>query len=151
MPVSDGRVIRFQMRPFGVKTIRVLSAPAEAGLHIEGLTATAVSDMQIGLRWKLAGKSTDRISRYHVYRGTTADFKPTLLNLVARPPVTDYLDQPQLHTGGWITSRLEPETTYYYRIAAVDRMNNQGPVLAAVKSHTLKATEKNMCLCVSKG
>jgi hypothetical protein len=33
-------------------------------------------------------------------------------------------DHPQLHHGGWINNRLEPVTTYYYRVTAVDRWNN---------------------------
>lgn len=100
--------------------------------------------MQVSLKWTADQKTARQISRYNVYRGTKEDCKPTLLNLVARVPNAEYLDQPQLHIGSWINNRLEPQTTYYYRIAAVDRGNNQGPLSAAVKVRTLKSSEKNM-------
>ena len=34
---------------------------------------------------------------------------------------------------------MEPETTYYYRVAAVDRWNNEGPLSTAVAATTLKS------------
>ena len=49
-----------------------------------------------------------------------------------------------MHYGGWINNRLEPATTYYYRVAAVDRWNNEGPPSPAVRVTTLKSSEKNM-------
>ena len=52
---------------------------------------------------------------------TTPDFGPSLLNMVGQTAVAEYLDQPQLHLGGWINRRLEPETEYYCRVVAVDR------------------------------
>ena len=42
------------------------------------------------------------------------------------------MDRPQLYYGGWINNRLEPATTYYYRVAAVDRWNREGPASPAV-------------------
>ena len=56
------------------------------------------------------------------------------------PPIRD---RPQLNYGGWINRRLEPDTTYYYRIAPVDRWNNQGPVSPPVAVKTLRSSEKN--------
>ena len=46
--------------------------------------------------------------------------------------------------GGWINNRLEPDTTYYYRVAAVDRWNNESAASPPVAVTTLKATDKNM-------
>jgi len=55
-----------------------------------------------------------------VHRGTRPDFQPGLLNLVARPTEPTCVDRTQLHYGGWINNRLEPATTNYYRVCAVD-------------------------------
>jgi hypothetical protein len=66
-----------------------------------------------------------------------------LLNLVQRPTAPSCTDRPQLNYGGWINNRLEPETNYYYRVAAVDRWNNQGPLSAAAAVTTLKSSESH--------
>ena len=55
-----------------------------------------------------------------------------------------FIDQPQLNYGGWINNRLEPATTYYYRVAAVDRWNNEGPLSAPFAATTLRSDQKNM-------
>jgi hypothetical protein len=62
---------------------------------------------------------------------------------VASPSSPSYTDRPQLNYGGWINRRLEPETTYYYRIAPVDRWNNLGPLSPVIAVKTLKSSEKN--------
>jgi hypothetical protein len=147
--VSGGNTIAFAIRPFGVKTLRVISKPAEPLPAVAGLKAVAASDMQVDLEWPIRPDATSRITHYHVYRGTAVEFKPGLLHLVARPPqgpssICRHRDQPQLHYGGWINNRLEPATTYYYRVAAVDRWNNEGPVSPPVAVTTLKSSEKNM-------
>ena len=41
------------------------------------------------------------------------------------------------------TAGLSRNTTYYYRIAPVDRWNNRGPVSPAVAAKTLLTSEKN--------
>jgi hypothetical protein len=127
-----------------VKTIRVLSKPPAPLPVVAGLKATPVSDMQVELSWQTEAGQQLRLSHFNVYRGTSPGFQPSLLNLVARPTGNNYRDEPQLHYGGWINNRLEPNTTYYYRAAAVDRWNNTGPLSPAVSVTTLKASEKNM-------
>ena len=140
--VKDGREVVFSIPAFGVKTIRVLVAPAAA--PVADLRAEAVADMEVSLAWRVDESSANSIGHFNVYRGTKADFQPTLLNLVARPPKTTYLDRPALNHGGWINNRLEPGVTYYYRVAAVDRWNNRGPLSPAVKATTLPSSEKNV-------
>ena len=49
-----------------------------------------------------------------------------------------------MNYGGWINNRLEPATTYYYRLCAVDRWNNQGPLSAPFAATTLRSDQKNM-------
>ncbi len=142
--VCDGRKITFHIQPFGVKTIRVKRTASPPLAAIAAVRAEPVSDMEIKLSWQADENAARRISHYHVYRGTTPDFEPRLLNLVGRPAAADYLDRPQLNYGGWINNRLEPNTTYYYRVAAVDRWNNEGPASSAVSVATLRSEKKNM-------
>jgi hypothetical protein len=95
------------------------------------------------LSWRSSPDEASRVSQFNVYRGSTQDFQPSLLNLVGSPTSTSYTDRPQLNYGGWINRRLEPDTMYYYRIAPVDRWNNQGPVSPPVAAKTLLTSEKN--------
>ena len=135
---SDNR-ITFTLPGHGLKTIRVRMAAAAPG--VENLTAHATSDMTVSLTWQPAG-AADAVSHYDVYRDTSADFKPGLRYLVGRPPEASYVDQPKLNYGGWIDNRLDPATTYFYKVAAVDRWNNEGPASSAVPVTTMKPSEK---------
>ena len=143
LQVLNGNQVSFSIRPFGVKTIRVIYKPDAPLSGISGLEAQPVSDMEVKLSWRSSPDEAKRISHFNVYRGSTQDFEPLLLNLVASPSSTIYIDRPQLNYGGWINRRLEPDTTYYYRIAAVDRWNNQGPLSPPVAAKTLLTSEKH--------
>jgi hypothetical protein len=140
LAVGSHSELSIALRPFGVKTIRVVCAPKDGSAAIQGLTTAALSDMQIRLAWQ----AQPQISHYRIYRGDTPDFKPSLLSLVGRSADPECVDQPQLNYGGWINNRLESKTTYYYRVAPVDRANNEGPVSAAVAGTTLAPSEKNL-------
>jgi Glycosyl hydrolases family 38 N-terminal domain/Glycosyl hydrolases family 38 C-terminal domain/Glycosyl hydrolases family 38 C-terminal beta sandwich domain len=135
--------ITLTLRPFGVKTICARSIANGHLLVVTNLQASPRSDMQMELSWTLAG-SSKKLSHYNVYRGSRPDFMPTLLNLVGRALAPPYVDQPQLHYGGWINNRLEPATTYYYRVAAVDRWNDEMPLSAPGSATTLRSDQKNM-------
>ena len=142
LAIENGDRIALELPPYGVKTIRVLrqgSPPAAAS----NLAGRAISDMEVALSWT-APSAADSLSHYHVYRGTKPDFRPGLLNLVDRPAEASCVDRPRLYYGGWINNRLEPATTYYYRVAAVDRWNREGPASPAVAVATMKPSEKNM-------
>ena len=139
LAVEKGSKITLSLRPFGIKTIRVVCA-GESATVIQGLAATAISDMQVKLAWQPQAQ----ISHYRIYRGSTLDFKISPLHLVGRCVNTEWLDQPQLNYGGWINNRLEPKTAYYYRVAPVDRANNEGPACAPVAATTLNSQEGNM-------
>ncbi|MCX6923354.1 MAG: glycosyl hydrolase-related protein, partial [Verrucomicrobia bacterium] len=138
--VQNGSEFSCALRPFEVKTIRLICDPKETLKPIQGLNAVASSDMQVKLAWQPQPET----SYYRVYRGDTPDFSPSLLRLVGRSAAPEWLDQPQLNYGGWINNRLEPQATYYYRVAAVDRGNNEGPASAAVPAITLDPKTKNM-------
>ena len=142
LAVQGGNRFVIPLRPYAVKTVRVTCHSASPSAVL-GLTARAVADMEVVLSWK-APDAASRVSHYLLYRGTRPDFAPGLLNLVERPAGTTFDDHPQLHHGGWINNRLEPATTYYYRVAAVDRWNNVGPASPAVAATTLKSSEKNL-------
>lgn len=139
-PTVDQDRVRFAIRPFETKTIRVAGADEKSAGAVTGMSARAVSDMQVHLEWT----PTSGGSYYRVYRGEQPDFKPSLLALVGRTAAPAFLDQPVLHYGGWINNRLQPETTYYYRVAAVDRANREGPVSAARMVKTLASAQANM-------
>ena len=144
LPVRHGNEVTFSLRPFGVKTIRLAAAPNSPLPVLSSFKIKPCSDMQVEVSWAADPHAAKRISHYNVYRGSQPDFQPSLLNLVARPAAASFVDQPQLCYGGWINNRLEPATTYYYRVAAVDRWNNEGPLSAPFAATTLKSSQKNM-------
>jgi hypothetical protein len=138
---ADGKVA-FGISAFGVKTIRLASQPRSLPCPAD-VAAAPLSDMEVSLKWAAPDVPLANIGYYRVYRGTKPDFQPNLLNLVDRVAATSAVDRPLLHFGGWINNRLEPQTTYYYRISCVDRWNNESPASAAIKATTLKPSEKN--------
>jgi hypothetical protein len=138
---AQGRVL-VPLEPFGVKTVRVLCARRVPQTPVTDVQVRPVSDMEVALAWTPAA-AVGQVSHYNVYRSTKSNFQPGLLQLVGRAPTAQWLDRPQLNFGGWLHNRLEPQTTYYYRVAAVDRWNNEGPPSAPVKATTLAATERS--------
>ena len=142
LPVRQGKAVSFSISPYGVKTIRLLAKPKTPAARVAALSAVATSDMQVRLSWPADPSQHSR--RYLLYRGKTADFRPSLINLVARPGTNTWLDQPKLQFGGWLNNRLEPESTYYYRVAAVDAANNPGQLSDPVAVTTLKSSVGNM-------
>jgi len=95
--------------------------------QVNGLTVKSESSTQLKLSWS---KSSDKdIDHYNVYRGTSSSFS---VSLGATAPAgsttsTSYTD------GG-----LSPSTKYYYKVAAVDKAGNIGP-LSSSKSATTKS------------
>ncbi len=114
--------------PFGIKTFRVHAGPALPPPTVSHVTARALSNLEIQLDWQVAPGEADRVAGYRVFRDLKTGFTPTLLNLVQRPADAGCVDKPKTRNGGWLANRLSPGTTYYYRIAAVDRWNRPGPL-----------------------
>ena len=83
--VVNGNQVSFSIRPFGVKTIRVIYRPDAPLSGVSGLHFKPVSDMEVELSWRSSPDEAGRISHFNVYRGSTQDFEPSLLNLVASP------------------------------------------------------------------
>jgi hypothetical protein len=136
----DGDRIAVPLRPFGVRTLRVIPREEGGPPAVAALEARPVSDREVDLSWKVdpAGAAP---SHFHVYRGTRPDFERSLLALVGRPAATAWRDAPRLAAGGWIHERVEPSTAYWYRAAAVDRRNREGPLSTAVAATTLRPGE----------
>ena len=133
----------FKIKPFGVKTIRVICEPDSKIPAPFSVNAVAVADMQVELNWKNEMKQ-NHISHFNIYRDTNKSCNPELINYIGQAAGISYTDKPTLNHGGWIRSTLEPESTYYYRVVAVDRFNNTGIPGEPVKVTTLNTKQKNL-------
>jgi hypothetical protein len=140
LDVAPDGSVKVELSPFGTRTVRLVSESSRR--PIEGVKVEAYSDREMHLLWEPV-KPANIVGYYRIYRGTSPDFKPGLVNLVQRTARHWVADNPTLHFGGWINNQLEPDTTYYYRVSWVDRWNNESPASAAVKATTLKSSEKN--------
>ncbi|MCL5096250.1 MAG: hypothetical protein M1608_01680, partial [Candidatus Omnitrophica bacterium] len=98
-----------------------------------------VADRRVDLEGQDAG--TD-IARYDIYRDTTADFAPSPRFLVGETTGNAYSDTPRSSFAAW-GNRVEPDTTYYYRVVAVDHWNNAGPPAESVSVTTPDSGLKN--------
>jgi hypothetical protein len=141
LAVAGNNEIRFSVRPFGVKTIRLLPVERRPIRPPAHLGARALSDREVLLSWD--GSAEDGTSFYRVYRGTTPGFTPAPINCVAAVTSPPYTDGPVLNHGGWLDNRPEPGTTYYYRVEAVGHDNTRGPASGPVEVKTLLSSERN--------
>jgi len=80
---------------------------------VTGVSVITVSDSELKIDWT-ANTEAD-LDHYNVYRSTTSGFTLSSDNLIAQPTTNSYSD-----TG------LAAETTYYYRVSAVDKAGNEG-------------------------
>lgn len=91
----------------GIKVFTLLSG-------ITGIAANALSDSSIKVTWNVL----DGASKYRIYRGrrtnNPGDMKPAAY---VNAPATEYTD-----------TSLMPDTYYYYRIAAIDSEDREGPL-----------------------
>jgi len=88
-----------------------------------GLTATAVSSSSINLDW--ADNTDSDLAGYKVYRSTTSGFTPGSTNFVKQVTASAYTD-----TG------LAADTTYYYKVTAVDTSGNESQPSAQASAKT---------------
>ncbi|RKN76065.1 DUF7594 domain-containing protein [Paenibacillus ginsengarvi] len=87
-------------------------------------TASAVDYKQITVRYGRAYDNTE-VDVYRIYRSVTSGFTPGPANLAGTSRSLTFQD-----TG------LLPNTTYYYKVAAVDVRGNVGPVSAEASAKT---------------
>jgi aryl-phospho-beta-D-glucosidase BglC (GH1 family) len=93
-----------------------------------GLTATAVSSSSINLDW--ADNTDSDLAGYKVYRSTTSNFTPGSANFVKQVTTSAYTD-----TG------LTADTTYYYKVTAVDTSGNESQPSAQASAKTQQGGE----------
>ena len=138
LTVNDNNEVAFEINGHGIKTIRVLSNPSEI-VAVNDLKAIPVSNGEITVKW-VSDNSTN-LSHYNVYRSLNADFIPNRLSFIGTSEGTSYFDQTELNYGGWGHKRLDPNTTYFYRVAPVDMFNNEGSLSKeSVKCTTLSSS-----------
>ncbi len=81
---------------------------------VTGVVVTVIpTGNTLNLTW--SPSAAPDLINYKVYRSTTIGFIPSGGNLIASPLTSQYLD-----------SGLTDDTTYYYRISAVDEVPNEG-------------------------
>ena len=78
-----------------------------------GLTSTALSPSQISLDWN--DNTESDLANYIVYRSQNPGFTPSDNLLIAESTSSDYVD-----------GDLTADTTYYYKVTAVDEWMNEG-------------------------
>ncbi|MEK5391614.1 DNRLRE domain-containing protein [Margalitia sp. FSL K6-0131] len=97
-------------------------------------TAAAKSYQEIELSYGMAYDDTD-IDRYIIYRSTTKDFTPDSTNIAGLARGQSFLD-----------FGLLPNTTYYYKVAAMDLSGKIGPLSKETSAKTGNTTLKPMIL-----
>jgi hypothetical protein len=137
LSVQNGNRIIFSIGRYGVKTLRIVCDGAPQ--TVQGVTVRAAADMRVELTWKDGG---DNIVRYDIYRSSTPDYTPSPRFFVGQTTSTTFTDMPRYGFGLFL-NRLEPDTTYYYKIVEADRWNNVGSASDAIKVTTLSSSVKN--------
>ncbi len=88
-----------------------------------GLKVAALSPNTLKLSWSAVNASD--VEHYNVYCGTEADFAGEQASLVGSPAETEFVD--------W---GLELNTTYWYKLTAVDRAGNESTPTDALEAST---------------
>ena len=96
--------------------------------QVTGLVITTVSSSQLNLAWTQVSASD--FNHYNIYRGTSPNFAVSLG--ITLPLGTSTANS-------YSSTGLNPSTTYYYKVAAVDNTGNIG-ALSTEKSATTAAT-----------
>jgi len=136
--VSNNEV-EFEINGHGVKTLRLLSEPSQFNLDME-VKATAVSNESVQLNWNQTN-DFENFSHYRIYRSLDSSCEPTTLNFMGTSEMNVYVDKTELNYGGWGHHRVEPKTTYYYRVQPVDKFNNRGKASEIIKCTTLNTAQ----------
>ena len=82
--------------------------------NVTNVTVSTVSSSQLNVSWT-KNEESDLVDHYNVYRNETSGFTPDNNSFVANTTPNYYLD-----------SGLKANTTYYYRVTAVDTSEKEG-------------------------
>ena len=110
-------------------TMTTSSADTSPPAQVTGLVITTVSSSQLNLVWTQVSASD--FNHYNIYRGTSPNFA---VSLGITPPTGTSTPNSYSSTG------LNPSTTYYYKMAAVDNAGNIGLLSSEKSAMTAAAT-----------
>ena len=88
-----------------------------------GVKAEPGGEKEINISWEET--NAPHFHHYNLYCGERPDFAPLREHLIASPTTTSFLD--------W---GLEPNTTYCYKVTAVDKWGNESPVSSVAEAKT---------------
>jgi len=88
-----------------------------------GLDANAINSFQIELNWN--DNTEIDLANYIIYRSTTSGFIPSSSNRIAESTESQYTDL-----------GLNAETTYYYKVTAIDHSDNESPASTQASATT---------------
>jgi hypothetical protein len=109
LAVRNGR-LRVSIPAFGFATVRLVAGRAPGA--VGKVTASDITDSALRLTW-----SGPAGAAYNVYRSDDPDAPATVYSLIARTAAPEFADR-----------GLNLSTKYYYRVAAVNAANLQGPL-----------------------
>ena len=119
IPLEGGR-LRLHIGKYAYSTIRLIGR-GEAPAAPQMASAHADADSEISLTWP----AVPGAAAYNIYRSDDPMDPPTAYTLVRRVTPNRMVD-----------TSLNPDTTYYYYIAAVNRVNLQSSVSPQVSART---------------
>ena len=82
--------------------------------------------------WQSSSKN-NTMSYYKVFRSKTPNFKPSLRTFISNTAKHNFIDEPVLNVRGWQNNKLEPETTYYYKVQAIGKNNRAGKISSEIQ------------------
>ncbi|RED47500.1 glycoside hydrolase family 38 N-terminal domain-containing protein [Seonamhaeicola aphaedonensis] len=126
--------VEFEINGHGVKTLRLLNDSNLSHLSLM-VNAEALSNEEVKISWQPKG-NIDNLSHYNVFRSLEASCEPNALNFIGTSETNVYIDKTELNYGGWGDNRVEPNTTYYYRVQPIDKANNRGNTPGVVTCKT---------------
>lgn len=103
------------------------SVDTQAPSQVAGLSVSTISDSQLNLAW--TQNNEPDLDHYNIYRSSSSGFTAT-------PGTTP--PSGTSNTNSYVNTGLKPSSTYYYRVAAVDKSGNIGS-LSVEKSGTTAA------------
>ncbi len=122
---------RQESDPSSIVSDTTLSPDSNPPATPTGLSTTATSYNQIDLNWN--DNSELDLLKYRIYRSTSSGFTPDNNNLISETLSSEFID--------W---NLNSETTYYYRVSAVDDSNNESPATSQQSATTLVRPAANI-------